>query len=119
MDEKEPSAVTDAEENKTMAILAYILFLIPLLSGAYKTSPFVKYHTNQATVLWIAAISWNILISVISQILFAFYWRLGMFGTLLNLVGILFLALAIIGILNAVNGQTKPLPLLGGFTLIK
>ncbi len=34
--------IQDAQENKTMAILAYILFFIPLLTGAHKTSAFAK-----------------------------------------------------------------------------
>ncbi|MDR1891994.1 MAG: zinc ribbon domain-containing protein, partial [Oscillospiraceae bacterium] len=32
---------SDAEANKVMAILSYILFFSPLLTGAHKTSPFV------------------------------------------------------------------------------
>ena len=30
-----------------MAIIAYILFFVPLLTGDRKKSPFVKFHTNQ------------------------------------------------------------------------
>ena len=59
----------DAQENKTMAILAYILFFVPLLAGAHKTSPFVKFHTNQGTVLFLAAAVWGIAYSILSVIL--------------------------------------------------
>jgi len=102
----------DAEDNKLMAVLAYIIFFIPLLTGAYKTSPFVKFHTNQGTVLWIACLAWNIISSIIGAIV----WFL---GALLNLVSIVFVVFVVMGIINALNGQTKPLPIIGEITILK
>lgn len=40
----------DAQENKGMAVLAYLIFLIPLLAA--KESKFARYHTNQGLVLF-------------------------------------------------------------------
>ena len=37
----------DAEQNKGMAIVAYILFFVPLITGDHLKSPFVQFHTNQ------------------------------------------------------------------------
>jgi len=113
---------SDVEKNKGMAILAYILFFIPLLTGDHKTSPFVKYHTNQAIVLWLAAIAVYIALTIIIMI-FAFVlpWGLWKFIRIIfYLVRYAPLVLGIIGIINAVQGQMKPLPIIGNkFTILK
>ena len=112
---------SDVEKNKGMAILAYILFFIPLLTGDHKTSPFVKYHTNQAIVLWLAAIAVYIALTIIIMI-FAFVlpWGLWKFLRIIfYLVRYAPLVLGIIGIINAVQGQMKPLPVIGQITIIK
>ena len=109
----------DAQENKTMAILAYILFFIPLLSGAHKNSPFVLYHTNQGTVLVLVYFVWY----VITRVLGAILGIIPVIGWIIilafNLSYLIFFALCIMGILNAINGVMKPLPVIGGYTLIK
>ncbi len=51
----------DVEKNKAMAILAYIIFFIPLLAA--KESKFAMYHANQGLNLflfWVAyfVLSW-------------------------------------------------------------
>ncbi|GKH50738.1 hypothetical protein CE91St46_18490 [Eubacteriales bacterium] len=108
----------DAQENKGMAVLAYLIFLIPLLAA--KESKFARYHTNQGLVLFLAAVVYGILFSVLSSILFAVSWRLGLTVTsILGLVGWAFTALAVIGIVHACKGEMKPLPLLGGITILK
>ena len=121
-------AARDAQDNKTMAILAYILFFIPLLTGAHKTSPFVKYHTNQGTVLCIAAVAFAIISTILRTIVRvpvtiwgipAGYHTPGWLTTILFLLTIPFLVLCILGIINAVNGKTQPLPVIGGITIIK
>lgn len=115
----------DTQNNKTMAILAYILFFIPLLTGAHKTSPFVKYHTNQGLVLFLATVAWSIVYSILTGILTALLFRSatwGLWGLINTLLGLLWLAptiLCILGIVNAVKGQTKPLPVIGGISILK
>jgi hypothetical protein len=113
----------DVEKNKVMAILAYIgiLVLVPILAA--KDSPFAKYHANQGLILCIATIGLGLVLGILSVII--------MFIPFVNVIGgcfscILFpaltvgwLVLAIIGILNAVNGQMKPLPLFPAISLIK
>ena len=119
----------DAQDNKLMAVLAYLLFFIPLLTGAHKTSPFAKYHTNQGTVLFITlaglSIALGLVVTIFSAIFSAiFAWGLvvalaGIFGFVWVVYGIGSLVLVIIGILNAANGKMKPLPIIGKFTIIK
>jgi len=123
----------DAEANKGMAILGYVLFFVPLIAGAHKTSPFVKYHTNQGTILWIVAVIYEVIIMIITSILgavlltsavtlsgFSAGWGLySILSTILSLLGLLPLVLLVIGIINAASGKMKPLPLIGKFTIIK
>jgi uncharacterized membrane protein len=127
--QQQPPA-NDADANKGMAILAYILFFIPLLTGAHKTSPFVKFHANQGTVLALFAVAWGIIYGILTAILTAILlnpatWYSGgwgTFGIVTTILGILWLApviLCIIGIINAASGKTKPLPVLGKITIIK
>lgn len=102
-----------------MSVLAYIFVLIPLLTGAHKTSEVIKYHTNQGTVLLIVGIVWGIIrafLGIAIAYVPYFTWAL---ANLLNLVWIGFAALCIVGILNAINNRMKPLPVIGGFTIIK
>ena len=111
--------IRDAQDNKTMAILAYILFFIPLLTGAHKTSEFAKYHANQGTVLFIAALVYSIAYGILSFIL-AFIPVVGwILIVVLGLASLIFLVLCIVGIINAANGRMQPLPVIGGITVIK
>ena len=115
----------DAEQNKGMAILAYILFFIPLLAGAHKESGFVKYHTNQGIVLVLFYIAFGIVIAILTAVLTAVLLAIGawglvaVIGVILGLVWILPLILVILGIVNAATGKMKPLPLIGKITILK
>lgn len=97
----------DIQDNKVMALLAYLgfLFLIPLLAAP--NSKFARYHANQGLVLFIL----EAITSVISFIPFG--WIIS------GILGIFGLVLTIIGIVNAANGQAKQLPLIGGITILK
>lgn len=104
-------AQEDIDANKGMSILAYFLFFVPLITGGWKESPFLKFHTNQSIVLillWVAVI-------VVSSIT-AFI----LIGFVIGPLGILFLTiLYIMGIINAAQGQAKPLPLVGKIQILK
>jgi uncharacterized membrane protein len=102
----------DAENNKAMAIIGYILpilFFIPLVTDA-KNSPFAKFHANQQLNLFLAGIAVNIVGTIIPFI--------GWF-IILPLGALALLVIAIIGIMNAAKGEMKELPVIGGFSLIK
>ena len=98
----------DAEKNKGMAILAYILFFIPMLTEA-KDSKFAMFHANQSLVLLIAGFV-GIFVSGIIPILGWF-----LLGPVVSVLWIVFL---IIGIINAANGKMKELPLIGGIHIL-
>lgn len=122
--------IHDAQENKTMSILAYILFFIPLLTGAHKTSPFAKYHTNQGTVLFLFTLAWSIVYWVLTAIFTAILFNpttwvsggwgaLGVITTILSLLWLIPTILCVVGIINAAGGKMQPLPVIGKFSIIK
>lgn len=105
-DETEGFDKADIEKNKIMAVLAYIVFLIPLIAA--KESPFARFHTNQGLLLVIAVV----ILSVIAAI--------PVIGWIIApVIGIAVTVLAVIGILNALNGKAKELPLIGKFRILK
>ena len=106
----------DIQNNKVMALLAYLgfLFLIPLLAAP--NSKFARFHANQGIVLFIFEAIAGVVTGIICIIPFV-GWIIG--GILSSAVGIFGLVLMILGIVNAVNGQAKQLPLIGGITLLK
>ena len=93
------------EDNRVMAILAYIwiLFLVPLLAA--KGSRFARFHAYQGVALFLL----SLLVGIIDRLL---PYNLSGLSYLLSLA---VLVLAIIGIVNAYQGKAKPLPVIGGF----
>lgn len=109
-EDKAPAVVEvskeEIEKHKTMAILAWIIFFIPLLTDA-KDSKFAKFHANQSLLVTLIAILGSVLTStVIGAIV----------GIPLSIVALVFW---IMGILSAVNGQMKRIPIVGNIELIK
>ena len=105
--------------DKVYGILSYIgiLVLVPLLAG--KTQ-FARYHANQGLVLFIADIILGVMIGITVGVLSL----LGVIGVVLGSIvsgvfGLCIFVLVIMGIINAANGEMKPLPVIGGITLIK
>lgn len=80
----------DAKVTGIIAYISWLGWLIAFLAGDKEGA---KYHLNQALVL-----------NLFSLIAF------------LAPVWLIFM---VIGIINAVNGQDKPLPLIGGITILK
>lgn len=96
----------DIQANKVIAALAYVIFFIPLLAA--RESKFAMYHANQGLVLFLGALVVNFVGTLIPII----GWFL-----IVPLGNLFILVLAIIGIINALQGTTKPLPLIGGIQL--
>ncbi len=69
----------------------------------------MKYHSNQGLILLI----YSILVSILGMIPYLGWFIIWPVGYIFMLVCL------ILGIVNAVNGHLKPLPLIGGITLIK
>ncbi len=101
-----------SQDVKTMAALAYIIFFIPMLTN--KDSKFAMFHANQGLLLLISVVVLNFVVGILGGITF-FFGGFLLWG-LPGLVGLIF---AIMGIMGALNGEMKPLPVVGGITLIK
>ena len=86
--------------DKLFGILSYIgiLWLVGLLAG--KTE-FAKFHANQGLILWLAGIVCGIVPII---------------GWICEIAVFVF---AIMGIINAANGEMKELPVIGKFRLLK
>lgn len=117
---------TDMETNKVMALLSYFGFLVIVPLLAAKHSPYTRYHANQGIVLFIAMIGYCIVEGVITAILRAVLWNgLGMWSiysmcsSLLNILYVGFTILAVIGIINVLNGRAKELPIIGKYRILK
>lgn len=123
------SEAADMEYGKAMAVLAYlnILVLIPLLAA--KDSKFARYHTNQGMILWI---TWIIafvalrILAAVAALLAGTIILAGLSALLLILICILalavwglYIALVVIGIINAATGVTKELPVIGKLRLLQ
>lgn len=98
----------DAAVNKDICILCYFgpLFLIPYFTR--KGSPFVSYHSNQGLVL------------LLFELIGGFAAKVPFLGWLIGIFcGVLALVCFIMGLVNVCNGQMKPLPLIGGISILK
>ncbi len=102
----------DIQQNKLMAVLAYIgiLFLIPLLAAP--NSKYARFHANQGLVLFIV----DIAVGIVSTILMFIPIVGAIIGGLLGLAIFIFL---IMGIVNAASGKAKELPLIGKIRILK
>lgn len=99
--------VTSHDQNKLMAVLAYIGPLVLVSYFTAKDNQFVKFHIKQGLVLFaVEVIMWVLG----SMMMFYSLWMI------FNLVNLALFVLSIIGIVNAVNGKEKELPVVGQFS---
>ena len=103
---QDPIVSSGGKPNTAMAIIAYIIFFIPLLTGDAQKDSFIKYHTKQGLVLFLLVV----LLNIVNYIMpFYIWWTINWLLSLGTLV------LLVIGIANAAGGKKEPLPLIGGF----
>lgn len=93
---------TEEGKNTTMAIIAYLIFFVPLLTDS-KNDPFVKFHVKQGMLLFIIAVV-NALLT-----------NLPLYYMINPLVSIAIIVLLVMGIINAANGKMQPVPVIGKF----
>lgn len=103
---------------KVITILDYIGILWILGLFVEKDNPQVRFHTNQGLVLFLLEVVVGILNVILS--LLSFIPVVGLLFSIISwALGIVCLVLMILGIVNAAQGQCKPLPVIGGITLLK
>ncbi|MDT0687713.1 DUF4870 domain-containing protein [Autumnicola psychrophila] len=94
-----------ATDDKTMAIVAYLTIIgliVAFVMNNEKKDPFAAYHIKQSLGLSLCGIALFIvgLVPILG-------WIASFFGS------IFLLYLWIMGLINAINGKTQPVPLLG------
>lgn len=105
MAEEVKNNVSSKDENVAMAVVAYFIFFLPLLTDD-KNDPFVKFHVKQSIVLLVAAV---------------IVWFLGRFIPYIGwdiigpIGGLVVFVLWLIGVINAASKKQQPVPLIGKF----
>ena len=101
-----------AQEDRTTAILAYITligYIVAIVMHGNNKTKIGSYHLKQATGLLLFGVACWIAIMIL-----AFLPFIGMIAFVISpILWIGILVLVILGVINAANGQMKPLPVLG------
>ncbi|TXD83658.1 hypothetical protein ESY86_08740 [Subsaximicrobium wynnwilliamsii] len=104
MDSIKNNTVT-TNEGKNTAIIAYITIIgliIAFVMNSDKKSDFASYHIKQSLGLALTGLALGII------------GMIPILGWIINLIGIfVLLFIWIMGLVNAINGQEKPVPILG------
>lgn len=99
-------------KNKLLAAISYVWILCIVTILCAKDDAFARYHANQGLVLLIANIA-----AVIVGFILGFIPVIG--GIISWIISIALFVLMILGIINAVKGEMKPLPFIGGIEILK
>lgn len=94
----------DAAENKIWGVLAYIWILSVVVYITKKDSPFALFHAKQGLVIFVL----SVINTVIDWIIPGFFWY-----AISMVINIALLVLAIIGIVYALGGEKKEIPVIG------
>lgn len=101
--------VEERKEETMWALLVYLLSIVGVIIVYFtdkKKNDFVMYHTKQSIALFII----SVLISLVGGVIPVLGWFLIM------PLGYLFVVILwVLGILNALKGERKPLPLIGEY----
>lgn len=115
-----PGVDQDAEDNKLMALLSYLgpLAFVPYFAA--KQSPFAQFHAVRGLNLFLLEAVYGVATSVVAWLFKLVLFRLGLVVDFLFRLGwLFFLAMSIIGIVYACNGEKKELPLIGTLRFIR
>ena len=97
----------DVQKNKVAAILAYFIFFIPLILAP--KSVFARFHANQGLVLCLTSICLLFVSAIIPFIGPKLFFPIGELFVFVSWI---------IGIINAVTGKMKKLPLIGAINIL-
>lgn len=96
-------------DKKATGIVAYITLIGWLIAFFAGDKEGAKFHLNQALVLWIS----NIVLSVVALLPIPFI------GIVVSLANIFVLVCWIMGLVYAIQGNEKEVPLLGQIKILK
>lgn len=103
----------DRVDNRTMAMLSYIIPLIPFI--VERNSAYVKFHSNQGMNLFV----WYIIVFSFLKITSTGFPPLrDMISFLILLVTLLFISLIVFGIFNTLKDNAREIPIVSKLNLI-
>lgn len=109
-------ASSEMGNEKLYAVIGYIfpfLFFLPLVQDDLKANQFSRFHAGQQLNLLLLVVAYMALQNVFFMILY-FMWM-----PISSLIWLGIVVLAVLGVVNALGGHTKELPLIGKFKLLK
>jgi uncharacterized membrane protein len=110
----------DIADNKAIAILSYLFWLVLIPIFAARNSKFARFHANQGLVMAVIETGYILASYIINEIVYSISLKYGtLVSTVLFLFGISFAILSVIGVINAASGKAKQLPTFGGITILK
>lgn len=113
-------SATDIADNKILSLFAYIGLLILIPVFAAKDSKYARFHINQGLLLIIASIILGVAVGIVSALTIWIPVIGLIISSVLSLAAeIIPFVFMIIGIVNAVTGKAKELPVIGKFRILK
>lgn len=103
----------NASDTKASFVAAFSYFFFFLCFIWCKDNKFVRFHANQALIMWITCFA----CACISIGLYYIWLPLGTIGAIITFLAIF--TFLIVGISNAVSGRARPLPIIGKIVVIQ
>lgn len=100
---------TQFMSNKDLSVISYLTifgWLYAYIKGKHQADSLLKYHLRQFFGLFLLALVFNILVTILIRIVPGVNF-------LSYLCGIAFMVLWVFGLINAINGVEKNIPLVG------
>ncbi len=131
-DESNEFTKEEKEKGKGMAILSYIIPLIPFFAN--KDNKYVRYHAVQGMNLLMLAIAYSIVNSILTSVIKVngscgswLGYNLGNYCKItpwwvtwpLTILGLCITVLCVMGIINVCNGKAKELPVVNKIKIFK
>ena len=103
----------DRTENRTMAMLSYLIPPIPFI--VERNSAYVRFHSNQG----MNALVWYILISLFIWVVSTGFPNLAsLTGSLRIIINIIYISLAAFGVMNTIKNKARELPITSRLNIV-
>ena len=109
----------DSRNEKLLSAIAYLGILVVVPFFMERKTQFVRYHLGQGVTLFAAEILYGIIYQLLVVMVLMVPWRLYLIVRIAGYVAFVFPVLALIGIINVLNGQEKELPVIGKIRLFR
>lgn len=119
----------DINHGRTMALLSYIIPIIPYISEERKKNNFIKFHSTQGMNLFLIFIIYTVVYNILTMSIKITHiaQRSGIMRTItpwwitlpLSALGCVLAVLDIIGIVQVLNGEANELPIVKDLKIFK